>query len=52
MPLDVKNASHFLYGVGVRYLTRGLRGCRVCRCNNVLYLRGVPEDEDAADEEE
>ncbi|CAM6092229.1 unnamed protein product [Calypogeia fissa] len=22
------------------------------RCNNVLYLRGVPEDEDAVDEEE
>jgi small nuclear ribonucleoprotein F len=22
------------------------------RCNNVLYLRGVPEDEDAIDDDE
>jgi bacteriorhodopsin len=23
-----------------------LKSCYECRCNNVLYLRGVPEDED------
>ena len=22
----------------------------ICRCNNVMYLRGVPEDEDAAED--
>ena len=23
-----------------------------CRCNNVMYLRGVPEDEDAAEDDD
>ena len=24
----------------------------ICRCNNVMYLRGVPEDEDAAEDDD